>query len=87
VRMDQHLAAFHCALQAQDERGVAVLWGLYALPASGPRLPMKAIAAAVGIGRATAYRLRERVAIRAYQSRHLIIEAHSQLGMSDQLAD
>ena len=82
VRLDQQLAAFHCALQAQDERGVALLWGMYVLPAQGVRLPLKRLAEAVGVSRQYAYRLRDDAAQRAFAARHRVIETHAELGLA-----
>ena len=77
VALNQHAAAFHCALLAQDERGLAVLWGMYALPAQGVRVPVKRLADALGIHRATVYRVRDEVATRAYNGRLAVIDAVS----------
>jgi hypothetical protein len=87
VRLDQHCAAFHCALQSQDERGVSVLWALYALPAQGLRLPVRRVAEALHMDRSTAYRLRDRVALAAYGARERVIETHRALGIADTPAD
>jgi hypothetical protein len=83
VRLDQHLAAFHCALQAQDERGVSVLWAMYALPAQGVRLPVRRVAEALHMDRSTAYRLRDRVATAAYGARERVIQTHLALGVRE----
>jgi len=84
MRLDQQVAAFHCALQSQDERGVAMLWGMYALPAAGTRVPVKRLAEAIGIGRTTAYRLSAEAANRAYAARERVIETHRLLGVGDE---
>lgn len=76
-RLDADLSAFNLALQMQSERAQAVLYGLYAIPALGyvRRVPVKLLAAELGIARQTVYRLLESAATRAYAQRHAVLEA------------
>lgn len=80
LRLDADLAAFHMALQVQDERSQAVLYGLYALPLIAHcRVPAKQLAEQLGIGRATLYRVRNEAATLAFNGRNAVIEAQHQL--------
>ncbi len=76
LRLDADLAAFHAALQQQEERARAVLYGLYALPAmTRQRVPVKRIASALEISRQHVYRLRDSAAQTAFRQRHAVLEA------------
>lgn len=76
LRLDAHVAAFHVALQAQEERARAVLWGLYALPlVARQRVPVKRLADALGMSRRHVYRVRNDAATQAYRLREAVLEA------------
>jgi hypothetical protein len=76
MRLDAHVAAFHTALQAQDERAQSVLYGLYALPLiAHRRIPVKRLASALRMHRATVYRVRDDAATRAYNARLAVLDA------------
>ena len=78
VRLDADIAAFHLALQMQSERNMAVLWGLYALPAiEHRRVPVKLVADALHISRQHVYRVRDEAARSAYAHRHAVLQAQA----------
>lgn len=80
LRLDAHVAAFHAALQMQNEQAKAVLYGLYALPVvAHQRVPVKRLADALGISRRHVYRVRNDAATQAYRLREAVLETQRHL--------